>query len=432
MALFAERLSRIDTENAFKIGPHISYLESKGNKVIKLNLGEPDFNIPDVIKDEIKNQLDKNNTHYCDPQGILTLRKAIAAQLAETRRIKAEPERVVVFPGAKPPIGLSLETYVNEGDEVIYPSPGFPIYESFIKYINAKPIPLHLKEEQNFSFTARELEPLITNKTKLIIVNFPSNPTGGVALREQLEEIAEVITKKATSDVRIYSDEVYEYITFDGTRHFSIASLNGMDKKTIIVSGHSKSFAWTGGRIGYALFPTVEEALIFKNLNINYFSCVSPYTQEGARAILEHKDRDSIVSRMVKTFEERRDFVVAEINKIDGIKCQNPKGAFYLFPNVSGICKRLNIFDLYNGLDSDIRSKTSPSTLLMMFLLYKYNVATMDRRSFGKIGSENEHYLRISIAADIESLKEGVKRIHCASSDTMGFKRFVEDGENLY
>jgi len=432
MGLFSQKVGLIDTENAFKIGPQIKFLEDQGKRVIKCNLGEPDFPLPQHIKDEVKRQIDLDNTHYCDPQGILSLRKAIANQLSETRRIQATPERVVVFPGAKPPIGFCQQTYCDPGDEVVYPSPAFPIYESFINYVGAKPVPVHLQEEKSFSLSGQELAPFLSKNTKLIFINFPSNPTGGVASRDQLQGIAEAINKKCSGDIRIYSDEVYEHILFDGTEHQSIISFPGMEKKTVLVSGASKSFSWTGGRIGWALFPTVEEAEIFKNLNINYFSCTAPYNQEGVRLGLESPLSRGSIQKMVKTFQERRDLVVNGLNAIKGIGCQNPKGAFYVFPNIRGVCDQLGIFDAYRNLPSDIQRKTTPSTLFQMFLLYEYQVATMDRKSFGRIGIEDLHFLRLSIATDTESLKEGVKRIAAAAQDSQGFKAFLKKGEHLY
>ena len=251
---------------------------------------------------------------------------------------------IVVFPGAKPAIGLVQQAYCNPGDEVIYPSPGFPIYESFVRYVGAKPVPLQLQEEKGFSFTAEQLSSLITPKTKLIILNFPSNPTGGVATQAQLESIAKVILEKCDSNTRVYSDEIYEYILFDGKTHFSIAQVPGMADRTIISSGFSKTFAWTGGRIGYACFPTIEEADAFKNLNINYFSCVPAYNQEGAREAYENPEMKAAIGKMVQTFEKRRNVIVEKLNEIDGISCRMPEGAFYLFPNVSGVCEKLGIF----------------------------------------------------------------------------------------
>ncbi len=432
MGLYSKKSERIDTENAFKIGPQIRSIEEQGKKVIKCNLGEPDFPVPEFIKEEVKRQLDLDNTHYCDPQGIPSLRKAIAKQLSETRRIQATPDRIVVFPGAKPPIGLCQQTYCDPGDEVIYPSPGFPIYESFIKYVDARPFPIHLREEKNFTLSGEDIQSLLTKKTKIIFLNFPSNPTGGVASPEQLQDISEVIRGRCTEDVRIFSDEVYENILFDGAKHHSIISCPGMEKVTILVSGASKSFSWTGGRIGWALFPTVEEAEVFRNLNINYFSCIPPYNQEGARLALESPLSQNAIRSMVNTFQERRGIVIDGLNRIKGIRCQKPKGAFYVFPNIEEVCKNLGIIEAFQSLPPDLRQRTSPSTLFQMFLLYEYQVATMDRKSFGRIGTENLHYLRISIATDTKSLKEGVKRISLASQDKKGFNQFFERGEHLY
>jgi len=422
----------IDTENAFKIGPHIRSLEEQGKRVIKCNLGEPDFPVPEFIKEEVKRQIDLDNTHYCDPQGIPSLRKAIAKHFSETRGIKATPERVVVFPGAKPPIGLCQQTYCDPGDEVVYPSPGFPIYESFTRYVGAQPVPIHLQEEKGFSLTGEDLARVLTPRTKLIILNFPSNPTGGVASREQLQEMAEAIQKRCPPDVRIFSDEVYEDILFDGSTHHSIISCPGMESRTVLVSGASKSFSWTGGRIGWALFPTEEEAEIFKNLNINYFSCIPAYNQEGARLGLESPLSKGAIRHMVETFQERRNLVVEGLNAIEGMRCQKPKGAFYVFPNIRGVCERLGIMDAYRSLPEELRAKTTPSTLFQMFLLFEYQVATLDRKSFGRIGTEDLHYLRLSIATDTESLKEGVKRIALASEDRKGFGLFFEKEEHLW
>lgn len=430
MALYSERTSKIDTENAFKVGPYIKEVEDSGHRVIKCNLGEPDFALPKHIREEVKRQIDLDLTHYCDPQGILPLREAVAKHISATRGIKVTPDRVVVFPGAKPPIGLCQQTYCNPGDEIIYPSPGFPIYESFINYIGAVPVPLHLKEEKGFSFTGRELEPLITARTKLIYINFPSNPTGGVATEDQLKEIAEVIRKKASPDIRIYSDEVYEHILFDGSAHKSIAPI--LPDRTIIVSGVSKSYSWTGGRIGWAVFPTTEEAQAFKNLNINYFSCIPAYNQMGAKVAIESPESVTEIRKMVTAFQERRDVVVKGLNGIHGITCQNPKGAFYVFPNIGGLCRDIGAMRAFEGLSSDVKKKTSPSTLVQMFLLFKYHVATMDRKSFGRIGTEDMHFLRISIATGIDDLKEGVKRIAKAATDKDGFAAYVKEGKRLY
>ena len=431
MNLISDRTSLIATENAFKVGPYIVALENAGHKVIKCNLGEPDFPLPAHVRDEVKAQLDKDNVHYCDPQGILPLRKAVARYIGEARGIEVTAEQVVVFPGGKPPIGLCQQTYCNPGDEIIYPSPGFPIYESFINYVGAVPVPLHLREDLGFSFSGADLERLITPKTKLIFVNYPSNPTGGVASREQLEEIAEVIKRKCDPNIRIYSDEIYENILFDGAKNYSIASVEGMQEKTIIATGASKSYSWTGGRIGWVVFPSVEEAQLFKNLNINYFSCIPPYNQEGARVAIESPLSKGSIAEMNTAFEKRRDFVVDALNKMPGVECQLPKGAFYVFPNIAGVVKNLKIDEAYAALPKDIQKTTSPSTLFQMFLLWEYHVAMMDRKSFGQLGTENMHYLRLSIATGLEDLKIGMERMARAVTDEAGFAQFFEKQEHF-
>jgi aspartate aminotransferase len=431
MALIAQRVGLLDTENAFKIGPYIRQLEEQGRRVIKCNLGEPDFPIPQLIKDEVKRQIDLDNTHYCDPQGILPLRKAVAKHFSETRGLQATPDRVVVFPGAKPPIGFCQQTYCDPGDEVVYPSPGFPIYESFVNYLGATPVPIHLDEEKGFSVSGKEIAPLLSARTKLIYLCFPSNPTGGVASKAQLQEIADTIAERCGPDIRVYSDEVYEDILFDGSRHHSIASCPGMAERTILVSGASKSFAWTGGRIGWALFPTKEEADCFRNLNINYFSCIPAYNQEGARLGLESREVAKAVAEMVAVFQQRRDLVVRGLNAIAGVRCQNPKGAFYVFPNIAGVCQQLRILDAFQSLPPEVKQKTSPSTLFQMFLLFEHLVATLDRKSFGRLGTEHLHFLRLSIATDTDSLQEGLQRIAAAATDRAGFDRFFKKGEHL-
>jgi len=427
--LLADRTNLIGTESAFKMGPFIQSVESGGHRVIKCNLGEPDCPLPPHIREEVKRQLDADNTHYCDPQGLLPLREAIALDMGSRRGIDITPDRVCVFAGAKPPIGFAQQTYCNPGDEVIYPSPGFPIYESFIPYVGGRPVPLHLEEEAGFSFTGEDLEPLITDRTKIIILNFPSNPTGGVASKAQLEGIADVIARRAPEHVRIYSDEVYEHILYDDAKHHSIASLPGMAERTIIVSGVSKTYSWTGGRIGWAVLPTAEEAAQFKNLNINYISCVSPYNQMGAKLAIESPQSEPEIRRMMTSFAERRDLVVRGLNAIDGVSCHNPKGAFYVFPNIGGLCERLGAHAAYEALPADIRAQTSPATLFQMFLLFQHHVALMDRRSFGAIGADGRHFLRLSIATGIEDLGEAVDRIARAGDDKSAFSAFMKEAE---
>ena len=428
MTLYAHRVSLIHTENAFKVGPCIREVEGAGHTVIRFNVGEPDFATPAHIRDEIKRQLDLDNTHYSDPQGIAALREAIAERLSRTRDLSVGADQVVVFPGGKPPIGLSQLVYCQSGDEIVYPSPGFPIYESFTEFVGARPVPLHLKEEQGFAFTGAELAELINERTKLIIMNFPSNPTGGVATAEQLESIARVIRERCSPDVRIYSDEIYEDFTFDGQAHRSIASLPGMAERTIIASGASKAYSFTGGRVGWAAFPSAAEAQVFTNMNINFFTCLSPYTMHGALAALTDPRSEPAIEEMRGAFERRRDIVVAALNAIDGVSCQSPGGAFYVFPNVSGLCEQLGACEAFEELPDEARAQSSPSTLLQMFLLYSHHVAVLDRRSFGRIGTEGKHFLRLSIASSEAELEEGVARIARAAKDPDGFARYLSEG----
>jgi aspartate/methionine/tyrosine aminotransferase len=426
MQILANRVADLGTENAFKIGDDILKVESTGMKVIKLNLGEPDFNSADAINRVAIENISAGNSHYTNPQGIPSLREAIARHLAETRGIPVDANRIVVTTGAKPPISFTMMTYVNPGDEVIYPSPGFPIYESWINFLGAKPVPLHLEERKGFRFDAEDIAQLISDKTKVLIINSPSNPTGGVLTEEDILGIADVIKAKAPADIRIYSDEVYEDIIFEGKKHVSIASLPGMADKTVLVSGHSKSYAMTGWRLGYALLPTVEEAHVFRQLNINIISCTPPFIQEAGREALQSKEVAAIVKDMAAQFEKRAGFVVDALNAIDGVHCAKPEGAFYVFPNIETACEKLGAIDAFERLDARTKAKTSPSTLFQMFALYSHGVATMDRPSFGTIGSAGRHFLRLSTATDPDSLKEGVRRIEAAAQDNVGFEKFFE------
>ena len=431
MALFAERNQRIGSENAFKVGPHIVHVDQSRGSVVKLNLGEPDYDLPKAVNAEIKRQLDLGNTHYCDPQGTPNLRSTISEYVNRTRGLNTTPGHVVVFPGGKPSIGLTQQIYCNPGDEVIYPSPGFPIYESFIRYVKAIPVPLHLDESAGFTFTAEQLAELITPKTKVIYLNFPSNPTGGVASQSQIEEIADVILRKAPPDVRVYSDEIYERIVFDGQEHYSILQVPDMAERTILASGFSKTFAWTGGRIGYAVLPTVEEAEMFKTLNINYFSCVAPYNQEAAVVALTDETVEREVLEMVRTFEERRDAVLEDLRAIPGVECQKPGGAFYLFPNIEGVCESLGLIDHHANLNDAAKKETSPAGLFQMFALYDHQVAVLDRLSFGRIGVEGKHFLRLSTASELGVLRGGVQRLRDAAQDQTGLEKFLKERPDL-
>ena len=431
MNLLADRTQTLGTENAFRVGDNIAECLQMGMKIIKFNLGEPDFDTSEYICKVASDNLFKGNTHYCPPHGLTPFRNALAKQVSETRGIKVDPDQIVVTTGAKPPISYALLTYVNPGDEVIYPSPGFPIYESWITFVKAKPVPLHLEESKGFSFTAADLERLINQKTKLIFINSPSNPTGGVLSPEDLKGIADVIKKKGNPNIRIFSDEVYEHIIFDGLKHYSIASLPGMQEKTILVSGHSKTYAMTGWRLGFAVLPTKEEAAVFKNLNINIISCTPPFIQEAGREAYESAESKKAIGEMVQKFQERRDYAVPALNAINGITCAMPKGAFYVFPNIEGVCKKLGVLEAFEKLPSATSKKSNPSKLFQMFLLYRYGVATIDRKSFGAIDAEGKHFLRLSIATDLDSIKEGIRLMEKASADREGFQSFFAEGKHL-
>ena len=425
MPLFARRIADLGTENAFTVGAHIRRAELAGMDVIRFNLGEPDLDSADYINRVAIEHIQAGNSHYADPQGILPLRRAIARHVTDTRGVEVGPELVVVTPGAKPPIGHAMAAYVDPGDEVIYPSPGFPIYESLTRYSGGVPRPLHLREDRSFAFTAEDLAELLSERTKLIILNSPSNPTGGVLSEDTLDEIAAVIRDRCQPDVRIFSDEVYEHILFDGELHHSIINRPGMAERTLLVSGHSKGFAMTGWRLGWAVLPTAKEAEVFTRININTISCVPPFIQEAGRAAYEHPASPGAVAAMVAAFEERRNWVVPALNGIEGIRCAMPKGAFYVFPNISGVCLRLGAIEAFDSLPAAERELTSPAGLIQLFLLYRYGVATIDRNSFGSIGADGQHFLRLSIATSLDRIQEGVRRIGLACDDRVGFLSFV-------
>ncbi|MCY4399665.1 MAG: aminotransferase class I/II-fold pyridoxal phosphate-dependent enzyme [Gemmatimonadetes bacterium] len=434
MALIAHRMSRLGTENAFKLGDDIQRCVDRGMDVIRFNLGAPDFRSAPHLNRIAWEALDAGRSSYCDPAGILSFRTAIADHVTRTRGVDVTPGRVVVTPGAKPPIGYTLQTYVDPGDEVVYPTPGFPIYESWVRFAGAVPVPLRLSDERDFAFTANDLAPLITPRTKVIILCSPSNPTGGVLSRDELAGIAGVIRDRCRPDVRIYADEIYEHILFDGLRHESIMSHPGMPERTVLASGHSKGFAMTGWRLGWAVLPTEEEAGIFKQININIVSCVPPFLQEAGQAAYEDPASAVEVEGMVREFEKRRNWIVPALNSITGLRCRTPKGAFYVFPDVSGVCRRLGIYRAYRELAESARGRTTPAGMLQMFLLYRYGVASMDRASFGRIGAEGQDFLRLSIANSIDDIRRGVSRIAEAADDRAGFADFVagDDGRELF
>ena len=431
MAL-TDRTASLGTENAFSVLVDIAVCRARGIDVVELNLGEPDFDTPSHITEAAVSALQAGMTHYCPPGGTDSLREAIAEHISDTRRIEVDPSRVVVTPGAKPTIRHAFDAYVQPGDEVIYPSPGFPIYESLATFSGAIPRPLHLTAEHGFSVTGHQLEELISTRTKLIILNSPSNPTGGAFSDDLIAEVARAVEKKGQPDLRVYSDEVYEHIVFDGEAHRSVASDARMEERTIIASGHSKSFAMTGWRLGYAVLPTREEASFFERLNINTVSCVPPFIQEAGAEALRSDRSAGAISSMVAELEQRRDWVVEALNGIDGVSCELPRGAFYVFPDVSQVCAELGVLEARLELGDATAADWSPSRLLQMYLLYAHGVATIDRDSFGRIGSEGQHFLRLSFATSMDSLHEGIRRMAEAFKDRRSFARFLVEEAKLW
>lgn len=427
MPLFARRFGHMGTENAFKIGEDMARARARGVDVIPFTIGEPDFDSAPHINEAGIAAIRAGDTHYTDPAGIAPLREALAAYVSRTRDIEVTADRIIILPGAKPAIGYTMMAYVDPGDEVIYPSPGFPIYESWVTYLGGVPKPLVLREERGFSFTVEDLDRLLTDRTKVLMLCSPSNPTGGVLPKALLEEVAALVKERGRPDIRVYSDEIYEHITFDGFEHTSMASLPGMDRHTIIASGHSKGYAMTGWRLGWCVLPTAEEALRFKQININTVSCVPPFIQQAAREALENPKTWDVVGSMVAEFKRRRDYVVPALNAIPGIQCANPLGAFYVFPNITGVCDSLGATTHYRSLPDSLKASTSPATLISRFLLYYHGVALVDRRSFGVIGSEGQNFLRLSYAADMDSIREGIRRIAAGVADHDGFARFLND-----
>ncbi len=430
MPLYARRLDDLGVEGSFTFGAEIARAVAARRDVVRLTIGEPDFDSAPHVNEAGIAEIRRGNTHYVDPQGILPLRTAIAEYASRTRRIAVDPGRVVVLPGAKPSISLTIQTYVDPGDEVIYPSPGFAIYESWTTFVGGVPVPLRLREERDFTFTADDLAALITPKTKLIMLCSPSNPTGGVLPARLLADVAAVIRERCSPDVRVYADEIYEHILFDGAEHASIASQPGMAHRTIIASGHSKGFAMTGWRLGWAVLPTEDEAQTFKRQVIQTTSCVPPFTQEAGRVALERPESYTAIARMVAEFQQRRDWMVPALNAIPGVRCRTPQGAFYVFPNIGGACERLGVLAAYDALDADAKRRTSPSRLFQLFALYRHGVAVLHRESFGTRGAEGEHYVRLSIATSMDQLREGVARLAAAAGDREGFADFMREPES--
>ena len=385
----AARMARLGTETAFEVLAIVKKLEAQGKDIVSFAIGEPGFDTPDYIKEAAIDALRKGYTKYTPSAGIMPLREAIAEEISKTRNIPVSPEEVVVAPGAKPFIFHSMWALVNEGDEVIYPNPGFPIYESMINFVGGKPVPLPLLEEREFSFDVEHLRSLISPKTKLIILNSPQNPTGGVLNQEDLEAVAELALKH---DIMVYSDEVYCRILYEGKFH-SIASIPGMKEKTILADGFSKTYAMTGWRMGYGVMRK-ELADGIARLITNSDSCTAQFTQmAGIQAI---KGPQEPSAEMVREYKKRRDLIVSLLNDVRGFRCLSPKGAFYVFPNVTQACRNLGMKD---------------AVALQNYLLDK-GVAVLARIYFGsKNAGEKEEYIRLSYVGSEETIIEGLKRI---------------------
>ena len=386
----ARRMSRLGTETAFEVLAEVNRLKAEGQNIISFALGEPDFDTPRNIKDAATKAINDGYTHYSPSAGIFPLRESIAHYISETRGIEVTPEEVVVTPGAKPIVFDSILSCVNEGDEVIYPNPGYPIYESVINFIGGKSVPLPLLEEKSFSFNPEDLRMRITPKTKMIILNSPHNPTGGILSPDDLETIAEIATQ---ADLWVLSDEVYSKIIYDGEFR-SIISIPGMKDRTILVDGFSKTYAMTGWRLGFGIMKK-ELAVHIARIETNVDSCTATFTQYAGIEALKGPQAES--SAMIAEFQKRRDLIYQELNKIKGIKCLKPKGAFYIYPNVTEACRNLDLRD---------------SKELQQYLLHKANVAVLARNCFGQRNEgEKEEYIRLSYVTSRENIIEGVKRI---------------------
>jgi aspartate/methionine/tyrosine aminotransferase len=382
----AERMSRLGTETAFEVLARAKALEAEGRDIIHLEIGEPDFDTPTHIVEAAVGALRAGHTHYTPAAGVPELRKAIARHISQSRNIKAQPEQVVVTPGAKPIMFFSILALLGPGDEAIYPNPGFPIYESMINCVGAKPVALPLREEKGFRFDPDEFRALVSDRTRLIILNSPQNPTGGVLTRQDLEAVAEVAQER---DIMVLTDEVYEQILYEG-EHISISSLPGMQSHTILLDGYSKTYAMTGWRLGYGVMPA-ELAEQITKLMVNSNSCTTAFTQQAGIAALEGPQDDTLA--MVAAFRERRDVIVDGLNQIPGVRCARPLGAFYVFPNVEG-----------TGMASKALGKT---------LLEEGGVAVLDGDCFGRYG---EGYLRLSYANSVENIRRALERIEQAVS----------------
>lgn len=380
----AERIARLGTETAFEVLVKARALEAQGRNIVHLEIGEPDFDTPANIIQAAKDALDRGFTHYGPAAGLPEARQAVADYVNTTRGYSMwDADNVVITPGAKPIMFFGMMASIDEGDEVIYPNPGFPIYESVINFLKATPVPLPLREEKEFRFDVADLEARITPKTRMVILNTPQNPTGGILTEDDLRQIAELAVKH---NLIVLSDEIYSQVTYGDFKHTSISKFDGMQDRTIILDGFSKTFAMTGWRLGYGMFPK-EMAKIVAKLQTNCTSCTSSFSQIAGIEALSDRTLPA-VNTFLKEFERRRDVIVAGLNDIPGFRCHKPHGAFYVFPNITG-----------TGMSSQEAAD---------FLLYEAGVACLSGTAFGAHG---EGFIRFSYANSIENIEEALKRV---------------------
>ncbi len=379
--MLAERMNRLGTETAFEVLSKANKMQAEGREIIHLEIGEPDFDTPRNIVDAAIKALNDGFTHYGPSAGMPETRKVFADFINKDRGVNIGPENIVVTPGAKPILFFSILALVDAGDEVVYPNPGFPIYESVINFVGAKPVPIPLREEKEFSFDLEEMKEIVNEKTKLIIINSPHNPTGGSLTPEDMKGVAELAVKY---DAWILSDEVYSKMVYDG-KHVSIYDYPEVMDRTILLEGHSKTYAMTGWRLGYASMPEELAGQIAK-IQTNSNSCTASFIQKaGIEAITGTQDESH---KMMAEFKARRDMFVEGLNELPGFKCLKPKGAFYVFPNITG---------------TGMKSKE-----IEEYLLDKAGVAGLSGTSFGSYG---EGYLRFSYANSQENLNRALELI---------------------
>lgn len=385
----ASRMSRLGTETAFEVLNKARALERQGKQIVHLEIGEPDFETPGNIVEAGVDALHKGWTHYGPSAGLPELRQAIAEEISRSRGVPCSSDEVVVVPGGKPIIFFSILALVDSGEEVIYPNPGFPIYESMINYIGGRAVPIRLREDRDFRLDVNELSSLITDRTKLIIINSPQNPTGGVLSRRDIHDVAEAIGDR---NIMVLSDEIYSRLIFEGD-HYSIMAVPGFKDRTILLDGFSKTYAMTGWRMGYGVMRP-DLAAHMTRLMTNSNSCTASFTQvAGIEAV---RGDQSSVEKMRCEFQRRRDAFVAGLNKIKGFSCRLPKGAFYVFPNIQ---------------QTGWKSKK-----LADALLEEAGVACLSGTSFGDFG---EGYLRFSVANSLENLNKALDRIGAWTSKNL-------------